>query len=99
MAPGHFFFSGRQRRSVTITQFIASVAYQISRAIPASPEHIEAIVDANPMIFHQSVDVQLTKLINKPLRRLHSTGFNFKDSPFVFIINGLDKCEGKEAHV
>jgi len=96
------FFSGRQRRRSArnnITRFIATVAYQISRAIPALCEHIEAVVDAGPMTFHQSVDVKLTKLINEPLRRLHFTEFDFKDSPFVVIIDGLDKCEGNDAHV
>jgi len=46
------------------------------------------------MIFDQSVDVQLAKLIIEPLWHLHSTGFDFKGSPFVIIIDGLDECQG-----
>jgi len=46
------------------------------------------------MIFYQSVDVQLAKLIIEPLQRLHSTGFVFEGSPFVIIIDGLDECQG-----
>jgi len=46
------------------------------------------------MIFHQSVDVQLAKLVIEPLQHLHSTGFDFKDSPFVIIVDGLDECQG-----
>jgi len=77
-----------------ITRFVATIAYQIARAIPASRPHIETAVDADPMIFHQSIDSQLAKLITEPLRRLHSTGFDFKDSAFVIIIDGLDECQG-----
>jgi len=97
-SPLFFFWKTASERN-NITRFIAIVAYKISRAIPASREPIETVVDADPMIIHQSVDVQLTKLINEPLRRLHSTGFDFKDSPFVVITDGLDKCKGKDAHV
>jgi len=46
------------------------------------------------MIFHQSVDVQLAKLVIEPLQRLHLAGFDFKESPFVIIIDGLDECHG-----
>jgi len=46
------------------------------------------------MVFHQSMDVQLAKLVIEPLQRLHSAGFDFKDSPFVIIIDGLDECHG-----
>jgi len=46
------------------------------------------------MIFQQSVDIQLVKLIVEPIQRLHSTGFNPKDFPFVIIIDGLDECQG-----
>jgi len=94
-----FFFWKTASERNNITRFIAIVAYKISRAIPASREPIETVVDADPMIIHQSVDVQLTKLINEPLRRLHSTGFDFNDSPFVVITDGLDKYKGKDAHV
>jgi len=48
------------------------------------------------MIFHQSIDAQLMKLIIEPLRHLHSTGFDFKDFPFVIIVDGLDECHGSD---
>jgi len=46
------------------------------------------------MIFHQSVDAQLAKFIIERLRHLRSTGFNFKDSPFVIIVDRLDEYQG-----
>ena len=89
-----FFFWKTAAERNNITRVIATLAYQIARAIPASRPHIEAAVNADPMIFHQSIDAQLTKLIIEPLRRLHSTGFDFKDSPFAIVIDGLDECQG-----
>jgi len=90
-----FFWKSAPERS-NIDRFIATIAYQIARAIPALRQFIETAVDADPMIFKQSIHVQLAKLIIEPIRHLHSTGFNFKDSPFVIIIDGLDECQGKD---
>jgi len=91
-----FFFWKTAAERNNVTRFVTTIAYKIALAIPASRPHIEAAVDVDPMIFHQSVDVQLTKLIIEPLRRLHSTGLDFKDSPFVIIIDGLDECRGAD---
>jgi len=89
-----FFFWKTAVERNNIARFTTTVASQIARAIPASRLEIEAAVDADPMIFHQSMDVQLAKLVIEPLQRLHSAGFDFKDSPFVIIIDGLDECHG-----
>jgi len=91
-----FFFWKTAAERSDITRLIATIAYQIARAIPASRSQIKAAVDADLMIFHQSIDTQLSKLIIEPLLRLHSTGFDFKDSPFVIIIDGLDECQGTD---
>jgi len=88
-----FFFWKTAAERSDITRFVTTIAYQIARAIPALSSRIEAAVDADPTIFHQSIDAQLAKLIIGPLRRLHSTGFEFKDSPFVIIVDGLDECQ------
>ena len=91
-----FFFWKTAAERNNITRLITTIAYQIARTIPASCPHIQATVDADPMVFYQSVDVQLAKLIIEPLQRLHATGFDFKDSPFVIIIDGLDECQGRD---
>ena len=91
-----FFFWKTAAERSNIDRFIATIAYQIARAIPASCRLIETAIKANPMIFKQSVDVQLAKLVVEPIRRLHSTGFDLKDSPFVIIVDGLDECQGKD---
>jgi len=91
-----FFFWKTAAERSDISRFVSTIAYQIARAIPAIRQLIDIAVDADPMIFQQSVDVQLAKLIVEPLQHLHSTGFDFKGSPFVIIIDGLDGCQGKD---
>jgi len=91
-----FFFWKTAAERNDVSRFVATIAYQVARAIPASRQLIENAVDVDPMIFKQSVDIQLAKLIIEPMQRLHSTGFDFKDSPFVIIIDGLDECEGRD---
>ena len=77
-----------------IDQFVATIAYQALRAIPALRPLVEDAVEYDLMVFHHSVDVQLDTFILEPLLRLHSTGFDFRDCPFVIIIDGLDECQG-----
>ena len=89
-----FFFWKSATERNNISRFVATIACQLARAIPASRLLIETAIEADPMIFHQSVDTQLAKLVIEPLHRLHFTGFDFKDSPFVIIIDGLDECRG-----
>jgi len=91
-----FFFWKTAPERNNIDRFIATIAYQIALAVPALRQLIETAVNTDPMIFKQSVDVQLAKLIIEPIRLLHSTGFDFKDSPYVIVIDGLDECQGED---
>jgi len=91
-----FFFWKTAAERNDISRFVTTIAYQIARAIPALRPLVETAVDVDPMIFQQSVDIQLAKLIIKPIQHLHSTGFDFKDSPFVIIVDGLDECQSKD---
>jgi len=47
-----FFFWEIAAERSNITRFVAIIVYQKFRAIPASRSHIEAAVDADPMIIH-----------------------------------------------
>jgi len=92
-----FFFWKTASERNNESRVVATIAYQISLVIPIAREYIEAAVDHNPGIFDLSIDTQLTKLIAEPLHQLQSTGFDFKDCPFLIIIDGLDECQGAEA--
>jgi len=92
-----FFFWKTASERNDESRVAATIAHQISLAIPATREYIEAAVDHNPGIFAQSIDIQLTRLIAEPLHQLQSTGFDFKGCPFLIVIDGLDECQGSEA--
>ena len=89
-----FFFWKSAGERNNIDRFVATIAYQTARAIPALRPLIEDAVESDPEIFHHSVDVQLDKLIIEPIQRLHSTGHIFRNYPSVIIIDGLDECQG-----
>jgi len=89
-----FFFWRTASERSKVDCFVATIAYQAARAIPALHPFIDDAVDSDPMIFHHSIEAQLNKLILDPLQQLHSTGFDFRDYPFVIIIDGLDECQG-----
>jgi len=91
-----FFFWTSSGERNNVNHFIATIAYQVTQAIPSSRELIEAVVDYNPYIFEQSIDVQLSKLIIEPIHELHSRGIIFDISPLVIIIDGLDECRGND---
>ena len=88
-----FFWKSAMERN-SIDHFVATIAYQAARAIPALHPLVEDAVEVDPMVFQQSVDVQLHKLIIEPLQWLQLRGFDFRNCPFVIIIDGLDECKG-----
>jgi len=89
-----FFFWKSATERNNIDRFVATIAYQAARSIPSLLPLIEHAIESDPMIFHHSIDVQLDKLIIEPLQRLYSTGHDFRNCPFVIIIDGLDECQG-----
>ena len=91
-----FFFWKTVAERSTIDRFIATIAYQITYAIPLLRPIVENALESDPMIFQKSIDTQLFILVIEPLKRLHSVGFNFKGSPFVIVIDGLDECHGTD---
>jgi len=89
-----FFFWKTASERNNAERFVATIAHQVALAIPAARDLIGAVVEYNPFIFEQSVDVQLTKLIIEPLHQLCSKGLMFDIYPLVIILDGLDECQG-----
>jgi len=88
-----FFFWKSAAERNNIDRFAATIAYQAVRVIPELRLLIEDAIESDPMVFHHSVDTQLNKLLLEPLQRLQSEGFDFRNCPFVIIIDGLDECQ------
>ena len=91
-----FWKAAAERIHVTVGRFVATLADQVARAIPALHLLIEDAINSDPTVIYQSVDIQLSKLIVEPIHQLKSTGFDFAACPFVIIIDSLDKCPGSD---
>ena len=89
-----FFFGKTAAERSSIERFVATIAYQMARAIPDMRHFIESAINCDPMIFQQSIETQLTKLVVEPLQQLQLSGFNFADCPFLIIVDGLNECSG-----
>ncbi|KAF5321144.1 hypothetical protein D9619_000156 [Psilocybe cf. subviscida] len=88
-----FFFSrdsggdGRGEES----NFVATVAYQLSQTIPATQSHIAAAVRKNPLVFDLALRDQVDALIVAPLIAVSNT-LSVSETPRVIVVDGLDEC-------
>ena len=86
------FFRSDSKRN-TMKPLVANIAYRITSVIPGAREPINTIIEADPLIFSYSVEMQLTKLVFEPLRLLVDQGhFSNWQFPPLILIDGLDEC-------
>ncbi|KAJ3507510.1 hypothetical protein NLJ89_g6261 [Agrocybe chaxingu] len=89
------FFRADSRRN-TMNPLVATLAYQITLVIPAVRAHIEAVVEAHPLILsysHERLEEQFIKLVFEPLRLLSEQGYFSQNTlPPLIVIDGLDEC-------
>ncbi|KAF8168908.1 hypothetical protein BJ912DRAFT_888747, partial [Pholiota molesta] len=85
-----FFFYRTDPTRNSMAPFIATLVYQLIQKIPEAQvqDEIYAIIENNPLIFEESLESQLQKLIIQPLLRLQA---HFK-CYFIVMIDGLDEC-------
>jgi len=96
-----FFFSRDEPLRDNSEYLIASLAYQIAYYIPAVRERIEDAVEADPLIFDRSLEVQFKALVVAPLQWLVDIGEVKKVSlPYLITLDGLDECmDGTRAQI
>jgi len=91
------FFRSDPKRN-TMMPLAANIAYCVACAIPGTHKPIQSAIEADPLIFSYSVEVQLTKLILEPLRLLADQGYFLNTHfPRLVVIDGLDECLDKGA--
>ncbi|KAJ3518022.1 hypothetical protein NLJ89_g128 [Agrocybe chaxingu] len=91
------FFRTNSRRN-TIKSLVANIAYRITVTVPRSKSLIGAIIEADPLLFDYSLEVQLTRLVFEPLQRLFDSGAGIHEPfPFLVVIDGLDECLDESA--
>ncbi|KAF8171689.1 hypothetical protein BJ912DRAFT_1148431 [Pholiota molesta] len=83
-----FFFFRTDPTRNSMAPFVATLVYQLIQKIPQARDQIFMIIENNPLIFDESLETQLQKLIIEPLLRLQA---HFKCC-FIILIDGLDEC-------
>ncbi|RXW23521.1 hypothetical protein EST38_g2357 [Candolleomyces aberdarensis] len=96
----YFFFRNAGDRS-QMNRFAATLAAQISAAVPATIDFIEAALEAEPGLLTQGVSltVKLERLVYKPFQAALERGLIPLKEPFVIVVDGLDECEDKRGVV
>ncbi len=89
-----FFFFRTDATRNNIDPVVATLAYQLIQVFPATKELIVHSIEANPLIFEQTLATQLDVLIVTPIRRLQLSDTGVK---LVLIIDGVDECAGEGA--
>ncbi|KAF9477298.1 hypothetical protein BDN70DRAFT_995040 [Pholiota conissans] len=85
---GSFFFAKGDPTRNTTASLVATLAYQLTQALPETRNDILHTIGYNPLIFKQSIEAQLEALIIQPIIRLPTCRHNL----FVAIIDGVDEC-------
>ncbi|KAF8185679.1 hypothetical protein BJ912DRAFT_905139 [Pholiota molesta] len=91
IAVASFFFVRSDSTRNTMAPLVATLAYQLIQAIPDTADDILLTIERNPLIFEQSLEDQLRKLIIEPLLRLPP----HLQRLFVVFIDGLDECNDR----
>ncbi|KAF9474793.1 hypothetical protein BDN70DRAFT_898700 [Pholiota conissans] len=91
LAIASFFFFRADPTRNTISSLIATLVYQLIQSIPETSNDIFLTLEQHPLIFEQSLEVQLCNLIVLPLMRLPAPNRRL----FVILIDGLDECNDR----
>ena len=90
-AAGFFFWATDPSRN-TSRYLVATIAYQIAESIPELRPYVSRIIESEPRIFKQPLELQTQRLLLGPVRQLRADYSNFSIRPLVIIIDGLDEC-------
>ena len=87
-----FVWKGDDRRN-TLKHFPATIAYQLSRRIPALVPHIDKAITEDPLLLQSTFRKQMNKLVIRPLLDCCHT---IKDERhLVIVIDGLDELDAQ----
>ena len=89
---GSFFFSRYVPGRNKVEFLFPTISFALSYAIPDVGKIIDAVVAHDPSIPTKALEIQLQKLILEPLQQVSEQS----KEPIVFIIDGLDECEGED---
>lgn len=94
---GSFFFSRTVANRNTSTPLIASIAYQLTIAIPNVRQLVAEAIERDHAIFSRSLEAQLDSLVMQPLSKLSDERKLQGMNSGLIIIDGLDECGEPES--
>ena len=89
---GSFFFSRHAPGRSNAEFLFPTISFGLSLAISDVGKIINEVVAKDPSIPTKALEIQLQKLILEPLQQV----LGESKEPIVFIIDGLDECEGED---
>ena len=87
-----FVWKGDGKRN-TLKHFPATIAYQLSRRIPALVPHIEKAINEDPLLLQSAFKKQMEKLIIRPL--LDCCDVINGERHLIIVVDGLDELDSK----
>ncbi|KAF9555917.1 hypothetical protein CPC08DRAFT_110311 [Agrocybe pediades] len=87
---GSFFFSRTTPGRNTVINLFTTIAYQIAMTVPGARKILDKTITNDPAVVDKAFQIQLSKLIVDPLRKLCRPG-----QRAIIVIDGLDECEGE----
>ncbi|KAF5322590.1 hypothetical protein D9619_000162 [Psilocybe cf. subviscida] len=73
------------------TNFVATIAHQLSQSVPSTKPHIAAAVRENALVFNLALRDQVDALIVSPLIAV-SKASSAPERPMIIVVDGLDEC-------
>jgi len=91
---GSFFFSRTDTRRCSYRSLAATIAYHAATVVPSLRNRIIAVVETDPSIFEQPLEIQLKSLLLDPIDSLSEE--ERLRIPNLIVIDGLDECVDRE---
>lgn len=81
----------------TLRPLVGTLVYQIMLAVPSLGAYVLDAIAADPLVFAQSVETQLKRLVIEPVKKFAQANENDPEWRVILIIDGVDECEEGES--
>jgi len=98
---GAFFASNRIASCSDGNRIFATLAIQLMETMPSTKRYISRALRNDPLLFSRGREVQMTKLIVEPIRKVAKLArflkaIGLRSYPTLIVIDGLDEIDGKD---
>ena len=101
---GAFFASNRIASCSDGNRIFATLALQLMENLPSTKRYISKALRDDPHLFSKGREVQMTKLIVEPIKKVARVArllktIGLRSYPTLIVIDGLDEIEGKDVQI